>query len=100
MSDSKESISVLHAQTCTETHSVARVLTLKEGYLREQESHVSEDRFDWRRDSELTPSILFFCLFILPSFSPCLSSLKETIFIRLSETDVIELFLYLTHFIK
>lgn len=61
---------------------------------------MSEDRVDGRRGSELTPSVLFFCLFILPSFSPCLSSLKETIFIRLSETDDVELFLYLTCFIK
>lgn len=76
------------------------VFTLRQGYVREQELFVYEDRLDGRRGSVFTPSILLFCLFDLPSFFPCSSSLKETIFIKVSELYDIELFLYLTCFIK
>lgn len=57
------------------------VFPLRQGYVRAQELYVYEDRVDGRRGSELTPSILLFYLFILPSFFPCSSSLKDTIFI-------------------
>lgn len=54
---------------------------MRQGYLRGQELYVYEDRVDGKRGSEFTPSVLLFCLFVLPSFFPFSSSLKETIFI-------------------
>lgn len=62
VSDSKESISILHTQ-----HALKHkcVFTRRQGYVRELEFYVHED--DARRGGELTPSILLFCLFILLS---------------------------------